>query len=222
MLIRSQNKEILVNFNVSAGIEIAEGTTKTVVTSYITGCSYLLGEYSTKKKAIKVLDMLQEACADAELVPMTVPNIGKTFAEAPTSKENELLAETIEKALMNKMVFQMPEDSEVVSDVMEIVQNEDGTFSAYDDAYDITIHCETEEEQKKVIERLSTDWIPVSERLPEKHKDVITTVKYNGFLGMYGTWLRTAFIGDYGEWNGECIGGKVVAWMPLPKPYKED
>ena len=50
MLIRSQNKEILVNFNVSAGIEIAEGTTKTVVTSYITGCSYLLGEYSTKKK----------------------------------------------------------------------------------------------------------------------------------------------------------------------------
>lgn len=113
MLIRSQDKEILVNFNVSAGIEIAEGTTKTVVTSYITGCSYLLGEYSTKKKAIKVLDMLQEACADAELVPITVPNIGKTFAEAPPSKENELLAETIEKALMNKMVFQMPEDSEV-------------------------------------------------------------------------------------------------------------
>lgn len=113
MLIRSQDKEILVNFNVSAGIEIAEGTTKTVVTSYITGCSYLLGEYSTKKKASKVLDMLQEACADAELVPMTVPNIGKTFAEAPPSKENELLAETIEKALMNKMVFQMPEDSEV-------------------------------------------------------------------------------------------------------------
>lgn len=113
MLIRSQDKEILVNFNVSAGIEIAEGTTKTVVTSYITGCSYLLGEYSTKKKAIKVLDMLQEACADAELVPMTVPNIGKMFTEAPVSKENELLAETIGKALMNKMVFQMPEDSEV-------------------------------------------------------------------------------------------------------------
>ena len=113
MLIRSQNKEILVNFNVSAGIEIAEGTTKAVVTSYITGCSYLLGEYSTKKKAIKVLYMLQEACADTELVPMTVPNIGKTFAEAPPSKENEFLAETIKKALMNKMVFQMPEDSEV-------------------------------------------------------------------------------------------------------------
>lgn len=61
MLIRSQNKELLVNFNVSAGIEIEEWNTKTVVTSYITGCSYLLGEYSTKAKAMKVLDMIQEA-----------------------------------------------------------------------------------------------------------------------------------------------------------------
>lgn len=41
-----------------------------------------------------------------------------------------------------------------MSDVMELVQNEDGTFSAYDNTYDIVIHCETEEEQKKVIEHL--------------------------------------------------------------------
>ena len=113
MLIRSQDKEVLVNFDVSAGIEIAEGPIKTIITSYITGCSYLLGEYSTKAKAMKVLDMIQEAYADAELIPMTVPNIGKMFAEASASKENELLAEAIGKALMNKMVFQMPEDSEV-------------------------------------------------------------------------------------------------------------
>lgn len=62
---------------------------------------------------MKVLDMIQEAYADAELIPMTMPNIGKMFAEAPASKENELLAEASGKALMNKMVFQMPEDSEV-------------------------------------------------------------------------------------------------------------
>lgn len=41
-----------------------------------------------------------------------------------------------------------------MSDVMEFVQNEDGTFSTYDDTYDVVIHCETEEEQKKVIELL--------------------------------------------------------------------
>jgi hypothetical protein len=61
MLIRSQNSEILINFNTLVGIEITEGPIKTIITSYITGCTYLLGEYSTKAKALKVLDMIQEA-----------------------------------------------------------------------------------------------------------------------------------------------------------------
>ena len=51
-----------------------------------------------------------------------------------------------------------------MSNGMTLIQNKDGAFSAYDDAYDVVIHCETEEEQKKVIEHLeSTNWIPVSE-----------------------------------------------------------
>lgn len=110
MLIRSQNKEVLVAFEFLLDIEVSGGV---ISARRDMGWCCLLGEYSTKAKAMKVLDMIQEAYADTELVPMTVPNIGKTFAEAPPSKENELLAETIEKALMNKMVFQMPEDSEV-------------------------------------------------------------------------------------------------------------
>nr|DAZ54043.1 MAG TPA: hypothetical protein [Caudoviricetes sp.] len=114
MLIRSQNREILIDLNFMAGTEIAEGPIKTIITSYITGCSYLLGEYSNKAKSMKVLDMIQEAYANAELIPMTVPNIGKMFTEAPASKENELLAEAIGEALIKKMIFQMPEDSEVV------------------------------------------------------------------------------------------------------------
>lgn len=94
MLIRSQNKEILVNFNVSAGIEIEERNAKTVVTSYITGCSYLLGEYSTKAKAMKILDMIQDAYERYEYE--------KVFKTGLT------LFET----------FQMPEDSEVEVCVM--------------------------------------------------------------------------------------------------------
>ena len=110
MLIRSQKKEVLVAFEFLPDIEVSG---RLINARRDMGWCCLLGEYSTKAKAMKVLDMIQEAYADTELVPMTVPNIGKTFAEAPPSKENELLAETIEKALMNKMVFQMPEDSEV-------------------------------------------------------------------------------------------------------------
>ena len=113
MLIRSQNKEVLVNFDVSAGIEIAEGTTKTVITSYIIGCSYLLGEYSTKTKAMKVLDMIQEAYADAKLNEILLSDVCKAANKSQQEKENTSIAKDIRNAFMKKMVFQMPEDSEV-------------------------------------------------------------------------------------------------------------
>ena len=116
MLIRSQDKMFLVKFE-NIVININNINDKEIICwsqmnpredEYIP-----LGHYSAKAKAMKVLDMIQEAYADAELIPMTVPNIGKMFQEAPASKENELLAEAIGEVLMNKMVFQMPADSEV-------------------------------------------------------------------------------------------------------------
>ena len=113
MLIRSQDKRMIVNFdNICTVSAFPEKDSEDIYVEDGTG-SLMVGRYSTKAKAMKVLDMIQKAYADAELITMTVPNIGKMFLEAPASKENELLAETIKKALMNKMVFQMPEDSEV-------------------------------------------------------------------------------------------------------------
>ena len=113
MLIRSQNKTILLNFSNLAAIYTVKDGDDFIISSLEGENKCALGKYSTKAKAMKVLDMIQEAYADAELIPMTVPNIGKMFLEAPASKENELLAESIGEALMKKMVFQMPEDSEV-------------------------------------------------------------------------------------------------------------
>lgn len=113
MLIRSQSKELLINLNNAPAIGIMEVDEDVRITCSDTDETFDIGHYSTKAKALKVLDMIQEAYADAELIPMTVPNIGKMFAEAPASKENELLAETIGEALMKKMVFQMPEDGSV-------------------------------------------------------------------------------------------------------------
>ena len=109
MLIGSHDKRRLISLNNTRELrfwECAQGFN-------ITDCVCPIGHYSTKEKAIKVLDMIQEAYADAELIPMTVPNIGKMFLEAPASKENELLAEAFGEALMNKMVFQMSEDGSV-------------------------------------------------------------------------------------------------------------
>lgn len=117
MLIRSQDKTALVKFeNIVVDLKLPDSLNVicwSLQDTQRSGGYFILGKYSTKEKTMKVLDMIQEAYADAELIPMTVPNIGKMFAEASASKENELLAEAIGKALMNKMVFQMPEDSEV-------------------------------------------------------------------------------------------------------------
>lgn len=113
MLVRSQNKRMIVNFNNICTVSaFPEKDSEDIYVEDGTG-SLMVGRYSTKTKVMKVLDMIQEAYADAELIPMTVPNIGKMFAEASASKENELLAEAIGEVLMNKMVFQMPADSEV-------------------------------------------------------------------------------------------------------------
>lgn len=61
MLIRSQDKETLTNFDNSVVINVMdiEGTVK-IVCSY--SCDdYIIGYYSSKAKAMKVLDMIQEA-----------------------------------------------------------------------------------------------------------------------------------------------------------------
>ena len=108
MLIKSQNREVLINLNSMVGIEIAEGPIKTIITSYITGCSYLLGEYSTKAKAMKVLDMIQEAYADEKLVDYT-----KYLQLKEIEKMDDSTILALRNELMKKAVFQMPEDSEV-------------------------------------------------------------------------------------------------------------
>ena len=101
--------------------------------------------------------------------------------------------------------------------------NEDGVAEVYDDTYDITINCESEEEQGRVVGMLECfrDWIPVEERLPEvperlpdeycpefnvtiKGAERATTLKYR----WDGTWFD-----DYGTVYN------VIAWQPLPKPY---
>lgn len=95
----------------------------------------------------------------------------------------------------------------------------------------------------KLVEKAeSFEWIPVSERLPDEHdsvfaksygtdkwndafwrtksKEVLVTIEYED-----GTRIVKSSHTTDGKWEVEkrfklrkC---KVVAWMPLPKPYKE-
>lgn len=63
-------------------------------------------------------------------------------------------------------------------------------------------------------------WIPCSEKLPELRQDVLVTVKYTGFMGMHGYWIQTGHMEAENDWWGNCAGGEVIAWQPLPEPYQ--
>ena len=57
-------------------------------------------------------------------------------------------------------------------------------------------------------------WIPCSERLPEKNDEVLVTGKVDNALYV-----------DIDEWTGAGFwinANGVIAWMPLPEPYKEE
>ncbi len=58
-------------------------------------------------------------------------------------------------------------------------------------------------------------WIPVTERLPEKFKDVLTYGKYGIMVDKY--------IGQFcGEDSFALALRNVTHWMPLPTPPKEE
>ena len=100
MLIRSQNKEYLCNLNSIYGISYEEThgykKGKTVSTNHEicvdTGVVDSIGVYSTKGKALKVLDMIQEKFQE----PIYQSDIGGG-----------------EIAIYKNIVFQMPKDEEV-------------------------------------------------------------------------------------------------------------
>lgn len=80
------------------------------------------------------------------------------------------------------------------------------------------------EEYQKMAKELSelrqqNRWIPVSERLPDYNEEVlITNGKYVTIDERY--FLENTEDGEAYTWD---INGwdDVVAWMPLPEPYKE-
>lgn len=111
MLIRSQNKMSLVKFeNIIVSINNINGK-EIICWSQINPGEdeYIsLGHYSTKVKAMKVLDMIQDAYADEKLVDYTTYLQRK---EIEKMDDSTILA--LRNELMKKAVFQIPEDSEV-------------------------------------------------------------------------------------------------------------
>lgn len=115
MLIRSQNKKILIDMaNLVIGLDKSDTKVICFHTAAMDGeASALLGEYSTTEKAVRVISMIQDAYK-ANNKYQTLLN-GFNFATTITKSDN-ISTETVcvvEKSLRESYVFQMPRDEGV-------------------------------------------------------------------------------------------------------------
>lgn len=69
-----------------------------------------------------------------------------------------------------------------------------------------------------VREVISSLWIPVAERLPEKTGWYFLTC-----INQFGHKICRVAHYDYDDWtDSKGFGVQVLAWMPVPEPYKGD
>ena len=126
---------------------------------------------------------------------------------------NKVFEKIIEK---QKELFQDLNVIEVLSHV-----DFDSTIQNSLDNFLKAVTNEAIEIVKQEAEKYNNGWIPCSEKLPDVRQDVLVTVKYTGFMGMHGYWIKTGHMEAENDWWGDCAGGEVIAWQPLPKPFQK-
>lgn len=107
--------------------------------------------------------------------------------------------------------------------------NEDGVAEVYDDTYDVTVHCESEEEQERVVGILERypGWIPVedTEHTPEDESYVLVSFSNSSHPDI-ARYEENDEGGTYYPGDDEDsylkYGLFVNAWMPFPELYRED
>ena len=98
MWIRSQNKSVLVNVNDICFYKVNKNIYQ--IRCYEYGNYYILGEYSTEEKALKVMNMIQRQIVSCSLSYEIVRPVLKSDPFEPYWKKREV-------------VFQLPKDEEV-------------------------------------------------------------------------------------------------------------
>lgn len=113
MLIRSQNKAVLLNFSNLAAIYTVKDGDDFIISSLEGENKCTLGKYSTKAKAMKVLDMIQEAYEEYKITCTFLTGFTghRAIVESNDIQVNGF--KELVKSFKKNMVFQMPEDSEV-------------------------------------------------------------------------------------------------------------
>ena len=155
----------------------------------------------------KDVHRIPERDCDNLEVTVSIKDVKIIIKEQPTAYDIDKIVEKLEKIRVKETCNKEKCDTKeicricVVDDAIEIVKQEAEKFVP-----DTNVG--------------NNGWIPCSEKLPELRQDVLVTVKYTGFMGMHGYWIQTGHMEAENDWWGNCAGGEVIAWQPLPEPYQ--
>lgn len=105
----------------------------------------------------------------------------------------------------------------------DTISRQDAIDGLYEMASDIDHLC-TVKDYVDFLESLPAQpkWISVTEKLPKPNETIGRVLKHYLVQDIYGDML--VGIWDGVNWQMSCsieVIDDVVAWMPLPKPYKE-
>lgn len=111
MLIRSQDKRILINMNNVLSIEMGDDRLRIFADNG--DAIYDIGEYSTEAKVMKVLNMIQEAYEEYKITCTFLTGFTghRAIVESNDIQVNGF--KELVKSFKKNMVFQMPEDGSV-------------------------------------------------------------------------------------------------------------
>lgn len=114
-----------------------------------------------------------------------------------------------------------------MNDEIMLIIGDDGVAEEYKTNFDITIHCESKEDQEQAWRMITErQWTPYSERPPETDDVYLVTVhpdyvpqeskQVDRMYYYKGAWR---WLNEKAKW--EKWPDPIIAWMPLPEPYKE-
>lgn len=111
-------------------------------------------------------------------------------------------------------VYEVKNEQEIVRSVFDAYIREAKAISTKKDRPTFDMLEEVKNMAIKALEQPTQRWIPVSERLPENEGLYIVSVK-NDHQRQYS---KTCWFSKPENWFARQ---DIIAWQPLPQPYKE-